>query len=152
MQRHKGIFNEFKKLLKDNFAEKLIAKIEDEDEFLEIQGSPFWLMKDTNELIVGYGVNHTHFSDDFNKLDNGINLIADLLTNRIKTTNYIKGNYVYKSIVEIEFPDSTTKILGKSTILIHPFWRKKKIETTIEESLIEKHKIQNQLNLIMQIK
>lgn len=152
MQRHKGIFNEFKKLLKDNFAEKLIAKIEDEDEFLEIQGSPFWLMKDTNELIVGYGVNHTHFSDDFNKLDNGINLIADLLTNRIKTTNYIKGNYVYKSIVEIEFPDSTTKILGESTILIHPFWRKKKIETTIEESLIEKHKIQNQLNLIMQIK
>ena len=103
MQRHQRKFNEIKNLLKEKLGEKIDVISENGNEIIEIKNSNFWLMVDKTEFTVGFGLNHTHFSDEYENLDDGIFQALDLLTNRIKTTNFIKGNTIFKTIVEIDY-------------------------------------------------
>jgi hypothetical protein len=101
------------------------------------------------ELVVGIGLNHTHFSEKYGNLYEGIIQAFDLLTNKIKTTNFIKGKTIFKTIVEIEYPNSEIVNIGKTGILLFPFWKKTKIETTITEPIIRKKEIENEVNVII---
>ena len=73
----------------------------------------------------------------------------DLLTNRIKTTNFIKGNTIFKTTVEIEYDNSKPLNIGTTNLLIYPFWKKTKIETIVSEEIIKKKEIEKEANLIL---
>ncbi|WP_294324699.1 hypothetical protein [uncultured Chryseobacterium sp.] len=100
---------------------------------------------------MGYGLHHTHFSEEFENLDDGIIQAFDLLTNRIKTTKYIKGNTVFKTTVEIEYPDATLVNIGSSGLVLFPFWKKTKSEIRYDEKILEKKEIEDQVNSILEI-
>lgn len=125
MNRNQRKFEEIKNLLIEKLGNDLeYSKDEDGTEFLNIKNSNFWISNTSGELVVGYGLNHTHFSEEYNNLDNGIFQAFDLLTNRIKTTNYIKGNTIFKTTVEIEYPNSKSINIGTSSLMFFPFWKK----------------------------
>ena len=149
MQRHQRKFNEIKNLLKEKLGEKIDVISENGNEIIEIKNSNFWLMVDKTEFTVGFGLNHTHFSDEYGNLDDGIFQTLDLLTNRIKTTNFIKGNTIFKTTVEIEYENSKPVNIGTTNLLIYPFWKKTKIETIVSEEIIKKKEIEKEANLIL---
>ena len=149
MQRHQRKFNEIKNLLKEKLGEKIDVISENGNEIIEIKNSNFWLMVDKTEFTVGFGLNHTHFSDEYGNLDDGIFQTLDLLTNRIKTTNFIKGNTIFKTTVEIEYDNSKPLNIGTANLLIYPFWKKTKIETIVSEEIIKKKEIEKEANLIL---
>ena len=149
MQRHQRKFNEIKNLLKEKLGEKIDVISENGNEIIEMKNSNFWLMVDKTEFTVGFGLNHTHFSDEYGNLDDGIFQTLDLLTNRIKTTNFIKGNTIFKTTVEIEYDNSKPLNIGTTNLLIYPFWKKTKIETIVSEKIIKKEEIEKEANLIL---
>ncbi len=149
MSRTKRKFDEIENLLIKILGEKIVSTEEYGNKYLNIKGSHFWMSNDFDELIIGFGLNHTHFSEKFDNLNDGIFQAFDLLTNRVKTTDYIKGNRIFKTTVEIEYPNAKPLNIGTSTILIYPFWKKTKIEVNFSEKLLEKKEIENEVNLIL---
>ena len=149
MQRHQRKFNEIKNLLKEKLGEKIDVISENGNEIIEIKNSNFWLMVDKTEFTVGFGLNLTHFSDEYGNLDDGIFQTLDLLTNRIKTTNFIKGNTIFKTTVEIEYDNSKPLNIGTTNLLIYPFWKRTKIETIVSEEIIKKKEREKEANLIL---
>lgn len=152
MNRNRKKFEEIKNLLLEKLGDKVdYLKEKDGTEYISIKDTSFWISTSFGELVVGYGLNHTHFSEEFENLDNGIFQAFDLLTNRIKTTNYIKGNTVFKTNVEIEYPDSKLVNIGSSGVILFPFWKKTKINVIYDEKILEKKEIEDRVNTILEL-
>lgn len=149
MNRNEKKFNDILNLLMVKFGQKLECFKDDASTHLRIKDSHFWMSNDFGEFIVGFGFNHTHFSEKYNNLDEGLVQAFDLLTNKIKTTNYIKGKTIFKTTIEIEYTDSTLQNIGTSALLIYPFWKKTKIQVIFSDKLIEKYQIEEEANFIL---
>ncbi|WP_295230590.1 hypothetical protein [uncultured Chryseobacterium sp.] len=151
MNRNQKKFEEIKQLLIEKLGDQAeYSKDEDGAEYVAVKNSDFWVSTTFGELVVGYGLHHTHFSQEFENLDDGLVQAFDLLTNRIKTTQYIKGNTVFKTTVEIEYPDATLVNIGSSGLVLFPFWKKTKLEVKYDEKILEKKEIEDQVNLILE--
>ncbi len=151
MNRNQKKFEEIKKVLIDRLGDEVeYSKDEDGTESLALKNSEFWISTTFGELVVGYGVHHTHFSEAFGNLDDGIVQAFDLLTNRVRTTNYLKGNTVFKTVVEIEYPDATLVDIGSSGLVLFPFWKKTKLKVKYDEKILEKKEIEDQANAILE--
>ena len=151
MNRNQKKFEEIKDFLIEKLGEKIeYSKDEDGTEYLNIKNSNFWISNTFGELVVGYGFNHKHFSEEYNNLDDGIFQVFDLLTNRIKTTNYIKGNTIFKTSIEIEYSNFNSVNIGTSSIIFYPFWKKTQIETNYDEKILDKKEIENRVNTILE--
>ena len=150
MNRNERKFQKIKNLLIEKFGKDIeYSKDEEGTEYLNIKNSNLWISNTFQELVVGFGFNHTHFSEEYENLNEGIIQVFDLLTNRIKTTDYIKGKTIFKTTVEIEFPNSELTNIGESSVLFYPFWKKTKIETEYFEKLIDKTEIEKDANIIL---
>ncbi|CEJ70660.1 hypothetical protein BN1195_02988 [Chryseobacterium oranimense G311] len=149
MKLHKTKFNEIKKLLKEKLGEEVIEYEENGTEIIEIKNTEFWLTIDENEFTVGYGSNHTHFSEDYGNLFEGIIQAFDLLTNKVKITNFIKGNTIFKTIIEIEYPNSKLINIGETSIIFYPFWKKTKITNSFSNPIMNKKEIEREVNEII---
>lgn len=151
MNRNQKKFEEIKKILIEKLGDRAeYLKDEDGTESLALKNSEFWISITFGELIVGYGSHHTHFSEEFGNLDDGIVQAFDLLTNRVKTTNCLKGNTVFKTIVEIEYPDATLVNIGSSGLVLFPFWKKTKLKVKYDEKILKKKEIEDQMNLVLE--
>jgi len=151
MNRNQKKFEEIKKILIEKLGDRAeYLKDEDGTESLAIKNSEFWISTTFGELVVGYGSHHTHFSEEFENLDDGIVQAFDLLTNRVRTTNYIKGNTVFKTVVEIEYPDATLVNIGSSGLVLFPFWKKTKLKVKYDEKILKKKEIEDQVNSILE--
>ncbi|WP_294308283.1 hypothetical protein [uncultured Chryseobacterium sp.] len=152
MNRNQKKFEEIKKVLIEKLGDRVeYSKDEDGTESLALKNSEFWVSTTFRELVVGYGIHHTHFSEEFGNLDDGIVQAFDLLTNRVRTTNYLKGNTIFKTVVEIEYPDDTLIEIGSSGLIFFPFWKKTKIVVKYDEKILEKKEIVDQVNAILEI-
>ena len=149
MKLHEKKFNEIKNLLIAKLGEKVELYVDQGTETLSIKKTDFWLSIDEKEFTVGYGLNHTHFSEDYGNLYDGIIQAFDLLTNKIKTTNHIKGNTIFRTITEIEFPNSKLENIGETGLLIFPFWKKTKTETYFSDLIMNKSEIKIEVNKII---
>ena len=142
-------FNEIQNLLLLKLGDKIICSEEQGTKYLQIKDTEFWLSTEFNELVVGIGFNHTHFSEKYGNLFDGIIQIFDLITNKIKTTKFTKGKTVFKTIIEIEYPNSKSVNIAETGLLIYPFWKKTEIDITITEPIICKKDIENEVNIII---
>ena len=150
MNQNEKKFEEIKNLLIKKLGNKVkYSQDNDGTKYLNIENSKIWISTTFGELVVGHGLNHTHFSDEFGNLNDGIFQVFDLLTNRVKTTNYTKGNTIFKTTVEIEYENSKLLNIGTSSLIIFPFWKKTKIETFYNEKILNKKDIENQVNSII---
>ncbi|WP_294291846.1 hypothetical protein [uncultured Chryseobacterium sp.] len=151
MNRNQKKFEEIKKVLIEKLGDRAeYSKDEDGTEYLAVKDSDFWISITFGELVVGYGSHHTHFSKEFGNLEDGIVQAFDLLTNRIRTANYLKGNTVFKTTVEIEYPDATLVDIGSSGLIFFPFWKKTKLEVMYDEKILEKKEIEDQVNAVLE--
>lgn len=151
MNRNQKKFEEIKKVLIEKLGDRVeYSKDEDGTESLALKNSEFWVSTTFGELVVGYGSHHTHFSEEFGNLDDGIVQAFDLLTNRIRTANYLKGNTVFKTTVEIEYPDATLVDIGSSGLIFFPFWKKTKLEVMYDEKILKKKEIVDQVNAVLE--
>ncbi|WP_295213720.1 hypothetical protein [uncultured Chryseobacterium sp.] len=151
MNRNQKKFEEIKKVLIEKLGDRVeYSKDEDGTESLALKNSEFWVSTTFGELVVGYGSHHTHFSEEFGNLEDGIVQAFDLLTNRIRTANYLKGNTVFKTTVEIEYPDATLVDIGSSGLIFFPFWKKTKLEVMYDEKILEKKEIEDQVNAVLE--
>ncbi|MBA5246307.1 hypothetical protein H1R16_11565 [Marnyiella aurantia] len=151
MNRNQKKFKEIKDFLIEKLGDKIdYSKEEDGNEYLNIKNSSFWISNTLGELVVGYGFIHKHFSEEYNNLDEGIFQTFDLLTNRIKTTNYIKGNTIFKTSIEIEHSNSNSVNFGTSSVIFYPFWKKTQIETSYDEKILDKNESENRVNIILE--
>ncbi len=57
---------------------------------------------------------------------------------------------VFKTVVEIEYPDATLADIGSSGLIFFPFWKKTKLEVKYDEKILEKKEIENQVNAILE--
>ncbi|MGH1516479.1 hypothetical protein [Chryseobacterium sp. JK1] len=146
---HQKKFNEIKELLISKLGEKIVIDEEHGTTILQIKDSEYWLSVDHSEFTVGFGFNHTHFSEEYDNLKKGIEEAFKLLTHEIRVTKYIKGNTIYKAVTEIKISDSTTESLGVVGILFYPFWKKKQTETSYFEAIIRKEDIESEIEKIV---
>ena len=151
MNRNRKKFENIKKILIEKLGDRVeYSKDKDGTEYLALKNSEFWISTTFGELVVGYGSHHTHFSEELGNLDDGIFQAFDLLTNRVRTTNYLKGNTVFKTIVEIEYPDATLVNIGSSGLVLFPFWKKTKLKVKYNEKILKKKEIEDQVNLVLE--
>lgn len=150
MNRNQIKFEKIKNLLIEKLGKNIeYSRDEDGTEYLNIKNSNLWISLTFRELVVGFGCNHTHFSEEYENLDDGVKQVFDLLTNRIRSTDYIKGKTIFKTTVEIEFPNSELTNIGESSVLFYPFWKKTTIETEYFEKLIDKTEIEKESSIIL---
>ncbi|KFF11345.1 hypothetical protein IW15_16515 [Chryseobacterium soli] len=149
MKIHLKKFNEIQNLLQLKLGAKVKVEEENGSTFLSIKDSNLWLSVDHSEFTVGFGLNHTHFSEEYGNLQNGIRQVFDLLTSEVRVTKYIKGETVYKAITEIKTSDSNIENLGITGILIYPFWKKTRIETSYFERIINRDDLIPEIDLIL---
>ena len=152
MKLHYKKFNLIKDLLISKLGERLKFSKEFDDETLEIEDSEFWLTANKTELIVGYGINHSHYSEDYDNLDSGIEEVFNLLTCKILITREIRGSYMTKITVDKELPDGTYRSLGSSRPLFYPFWKKPTTEFTFIEKIINREEIEEEMFNIINLK
>lgn len=149
MKIHLKKFNEIQHLLQSKLGAKVKVEEENGTTFLSIKDSNFWLSVDHSEFTVGFGLNHAHFSEEYRNLQNGIRQAFDLLTSEVRVTQYIKGKTVYKAITEINISDSDIENLGITGVLIYPFWKKTRIETSYFERIINRDDLIPEIDLIL---
>ncbi|MFZ4928009.1 hypothetical protein [Chryseobacterium sp. Mn2064] len=148
---HQKKFNEIKELLISKLGEKIVIDEENGTTFLQIEDSEYWLSVDHSEFTVGFGLNHKHFSEEYDNLKKGIEEAFKLLTHEIRVTKYIKGKTLYKAVTEIKISDSIIENLGVTGILFYPFWKKNQTETSYFEAIIKKEDIESEIEKIVTI-
>ena len=142
MKEHQIIFDKIAKLFKDFFKEKAIMSIGDyEDGYTEnhltIEDTEVWISCDEYELIFGTGFHHRHYDSKFDDLIDCLNDFQRMLTNRIRRTEYYKGNHCYKTKLEIELDNCNFTKFSTSSTLGFSFWKKTTEKVTIENPIIQ---------------
>ncbi len=143
MKKYQIIFEKVKILLQKHCAEKIeISPDEHNETHIVINDSRIWFSCEENYLTIGYGMGHRHYDSEMDNLPKAFDDIFNLLTKRIRITEYYKGKYCFKVQTKIEQTDSIFEEFTTSINFLVPFWKKttKKVffkEKVIEQSLIE---------------
>src|SRR5690606_41559297 len=106
MKQHQEKFYEIETLLRLKLGNRVVIEKEEDKMFLYIQGNDLWLSTDDTEFTVGYGMNHTPFSQDYNNLCEGISHVFDFLSNDVRKTMDNKSDRGYTVITDVRYADS----------------------------------------------
>jgi hypothetical protein len=148
-------FNEIKGFLDKHFPDNYNESEEYEECYhinvysQNAEDSSVWFEFDigNSELIVGYGISHTHYGEQYGiEISEGINRILDFFTVKMKRTDYYKGKVNFKNVYEMKTKNGTYENLGTSSILpIYPFWKKTTKKITEHSELIKDENIKSEL-------
>ena len=127
-------FNEIKGFLDKHFLENYNESEEYEECYhinvysQNAEDSSVWFEFDieNSELIVGYGISHIHYGEQYGKeIKEGINRLLDFFSVKMRRTDYFKGETIFKNIYEIKKENGEYEYFGTSSMfLIYPFWKK----------------------------
>ncbi len=146
MKIHQVIFDKTRSLLKKHLGDKLNVDIEKygdgyEETHLTITDTDLWFSCDDREITIGSGLNHRHYDSEFDNINDIIEDLFDLLTQRKRITEYYKGKTCYKKKTEIEIEKSKYKELSTSLTFLFPFWKPTKEKVSYEDKLIDENDI-----------
>ena len=153
MKTHQVIFNKTIKLLEKQLGDKLTVDVEKYDDgyketHLTITNTDIWISCDDRELTIGSGLNHRHFNPEYDNMNEIVDDLFNLLTQKKRITEYYKGNTCYKKKTEIEVSESKYKELSTSLTWLFPFWKSTKEKIFYEERLINEEDILTEINNI----
>ncbi|WP_452221055.1 hypothetical protein [Lacinutrix salivirga] len=158
IEKRRIIYNEIKGFLDKNFTDNYNESKEYEDSYhitiysQEKEDSSIWFELDigNSELILGYGVSHIHYGEQYGiDLIEGLNRLLDFFTTKMKRTDYYKGKVNFKNVYEMKRENGTYENLGTSTMLFfYPFWKKTTKKVTGHSELIKDEKIKTELEKI----
>ena len=120
----------------------------DHGNYIVIEDSGIWLSVDEDELTVGYELVHHHYNPAFEDITEAVDRLFHLLTCRVKTTYFFKGDFSYKHRVELELPNGTFEHLGAAMTWLIPFWKKTKKEVSFSKNLLERSTIEADIKRI----
>ena len=92
MENHEIIFEKIKELLYKVFPNEISEN--KEENHISIEETGIWIMSDSHELTVGYGMNHIHCNPKYDDLNEVVELFFNLLTMKKKITHYLKVNFL----------------------------------------------------------
>ncbi|TNJ41087.1 hypothetical protein KFZ70_02550 [Tamlana fucoidanivorans] len=142
MKPNQYLFEKFKNLLNEEFSQE-INKYEDGNH-LTIADTGFWISVDDKELIIGFGLNHTHYNFDYDSMEDAIDTFFLLLTKKKKITDYSKGSRIFKTKVEIEVDNEELINLGTTATFPLKFWKKTELKTSYSNELLKTEKVTEQ--------
>lgn len=97
MKKHELLFSKLKAILSSHFRDRLKEK--HDGSYIYIEDTTFWISCDFRELTVGYDYYHEHFDGEIDDLNGAVDTIANLLSHRIRITQYLKGNSIFNAIL-----------------------------------------------------
>jgi len=155
IEKNRIIFDDIKSFLNKHFRDDYDESKEYEDCFhigvysKEKEESIIWFEFDIgrSELIVGYGISHIHYGEQYgHEISEGLNHLLDFFTAKMKRTDFYKGKVNFKSVYQIQKKNESYKNLGTSSMLfLYPFWKKTTKKVTEDSELIKDEKIENEL-------
>ncbi|QGY44713.1 hypothetical protein GM418_13865 [Maribellus comscasis] len=146
MENHEIIFEKIKELLYKVFPNEII---ENKDEkYLSIRETGIWIMSDSRELTVGYGMTHIHCDPRYDDLNEVVELFFNLLTMKKKITHYLKGRFPYKHKTSLTIGDDEIYNLGTAMTWFFPFWKRTTTKVEYQDEIIELSEIENEVNEI----
>jgi hypothetical protein len=158
IEKGRIIYNDIKGYLDKHFPDNYNESKEYEDCFhitvysQEKEDSSVWFEFDieNSELIVGYGISHIHYGEQYGiKISEGLNRLLDFFTTKMKRTDYYKGKVNFKNVYEIKRENGTYENLGTSSMLfLYPFWKKTTKKVTEHSELIKDGNIKTELEKI----
>ncbi|WP_375239418.1 hypothetical protein [Aurantibacter sp.] len=148
MKKHQIIFDKIAKLFKEHFKENAIMSIGEYDDgysenHLTIKNTGAWIFCDEYELIFGTGFNHRHYNPEFDELLDCLDEFQRMLTKRKRKTDYFKGNYCYKTRLEVESANNNFKEFSTSSTWYFSFWKITTEKVTIEKPIIDSLEFEN---------
>ena len=155
IDNNRRIFKEIKEFL-DKYFHKNYNESKEYDECFHItfysqekEESSVWFEFDigNSELIVGYGISHIHYGEQYGKeIKEGLNRLFNFFTSKIKRTYYYKGKVNFKNVYEIKRGNGVYKDFGTSSMLfLYPFWKKTIKKVTEYSELIKDENIKTEL-------
>lgn len=117
MKKHQIIFENLKRFLKEKIDSEL--KEEDNGDYISIDKSEFWSSCHDSEFIVGLGIIHSHYSEEYENIDKAIEDITNLLTKEIKYTIYKKGKLIFKEKTEIILSENNLIEFGSASAMLY---------------------------------
>ena len=142
-----GLFDDIKALLQEHLNDDL--RQHNDRRYLSISDSDIWFTADAFEFTVGFDFMHKHYDlryDDWNEV---VEHLCNLITKRKRITNYYKGGYLYKMMVEIELDSLRYQRLGTAVQILYPFWRRTRLETIFVDKLIDSAEFEKGMQSIM---
>src|SRR5512133_2343743 len=98
MKKHEVIFEKIKVLLKKYFTKRVQES--SNGLFIAIEDTGLCIASHESYLTIGFGLTHSHYESD--SLNRAVDRLFNLLTKRIRVTEYLKGDFPFKHKVEIE--------------------------------------------------
>ncbi|MEO9802532.1 MAG: hypothetical protein ABJF04_04755 [Reichenbachiella sp.] len=146
MKIHRKVFEELKNLL----TEELGGNITEHERgtYIEINETNIWFSTDEHEFTVAYGIVHNHYDPEFEVIKAAIDRLFNLLTCRIKKTNFLKGDFTFKHRIDLELPNGELENVGTGMTWLYPYWKKTIQKVSFSNNLIERDKINEQIEKI----
>nr|WP_042289982.1 hypothetical protein [Nonlabens ulvanivorans] len=142
MNPNQYLFEKFSNLLNEEFSQTINEY--DEGRHLTIGDTGFWISLDDKELIIGFGLNHTHYNFDYDSMEDAIDTFFLLLTKRKKITDYSKGLKIFKTKVEIEVDNEELINLGTTATFPLQFWKRSESKISYVNEFLKTEKITEQ--------
>ncbi|RKD90188.1 hypothetical protein [Mangrovibacterium diazotrophicum] len=146
MEKHEKIFEKIKELLIRLFPNEL-TEIEEENH-ISIGDTGIWIMSDSRELTVGYGLTHIHCDPKYDDLSEVVDLFFNLLTCKKQITKFYKGDFSYKHRTDLLLADNEIYNIGTAMTWLFPYWKKTTSKVQIEDEIIELDKIKKDIDEI----
>ena len=142
MKKHQIIFNKIKELLKNRFSGEL--EEHDDGMYLSIGDSGIWISSDDQELTVGYGLVHQHYDPEYDSLEQAVEHFFNLLTCRVRRTDFYKGEFAYRHKIELELSNGNHDSLGSAMTWLFPYWKRTTKQVTFQDKLLNIDEIQSE--------
>lgn len=146
MGNHEIVFEKIKELLYKVFPNEIIEN--KDDKHLSIGETGIWIMTDSRELTVGYGMIHIHCDTKYGDINEVVELFFNLLTMKKIITHYLKGEFPYKHTTILIIGDDKIYNLGTAMTWFFPFWKRTTTKVEYYDEIIELSKIENEINEI----
>lgn len=141
MKMHQIVFGKIAELFQAHFKEDAVMNLGAYDDYsenhLSLKNTGIWISCDEYELIFGTGFNHRHYIPEFDNLIDCLDEFQKMLTKPIRKTEFFKGDYCYKTKLEITTDNGDFKEFSTSSTFYISFWKKTTEKITIQKPIID---------------
>ncbi|MEM6686318.1 MAG: hypothetical protein AAF617_11090 [Bacteroidota bacterium] len=146
MKKQELIFEKFAIFLKSTFGNKLIFR--DDEKHITLATTGIWIAVNSQELSIGYGMNHREFNPEYEDISNAVTLFFDLLTKTTRITSYYKGTRMFKCTTVVEGANGAFNYLSTTLTWLFPYWKNTTEVITFKKPLLSREEIQDEIQAL----
>lgn len=143
MNKHEIIFEKMKHFLKEKLGDRV--KEYENGTYVGVNKSGFWMCVDESGIAIGYSLIQDYYEDNAEQLQQALERIAQLLTQKIRILEYRKGTQPFKYEVHVVNDANEYIIMGKATNWLYPYWKKTAVMELVNECLLNENEVEQEL-------